>query len=188
MAKRPSQPPALHDGVKIIRKRRIKAENNRDTVSLILRIIVLAAAAWVLFGKIFMLCQASGNSMFPAIKDGDVLVGYRLEDAYAKNDIVVYVQGGKRRVGRIIARENDTIYMDDSGSLSVNGSYQSGEILYPTYAREDGTIEYPYTVPEGCVFILGDYRTQAEDSRDLGPVALSDVEAKVITMLRRRSL
>jgi len=43
-------------------------------------------------------------------------------------------------------------------------------------------------VPEGCVYILGDYRTQSEDSRDFGAVPLEAVEAKVITLLRRRSL
>jgi len=62
----------------------------------------------------------------------------------------------------------------------------SGEILYPTYAKD--ALEYPYTVPEGCFFVLGDYRTQSEDSRDFGPVPLEDVQAKVITLLRRRSL
>ena len=95
-------------------------------------------------------------------------------------------QDGKLRVGRVLGRENDLIALDDSGTLIVNGSAQSGEILYPTYAKD--TLEYPYTVPADSVFILGDYRTQSEDSRDFGPVALTDVKAKVITLLRRRSL
>lgn len=68
----------------------------------------------------------------------------------------------------------------------VNGSAQSGEILYPTYAKD--ALIYPYTVSEDSVFILGDYRTQSEDSRDFGAVPLSAVKAKVITLLRRRSL
>jgi len=38
------------------------------------------------------------------------------------------------------------------------------------------------------VFILGDYRTQSEDSRDFGAVPLDDIAGKVITVLRRRSL
>ncbi len=58
----------------------------------------------------------------------------------------------------------------------VNGAVQSGEILYPTYAKD--ALEYPYTMPEGCFFVLGDYRTQSEDSRDFGPVPLEDVQAK----------
>ena len=58
--------------------------------------------------------------------------------------------------------------------------------MYPTYAKDE--VKYPYTVPEGMVFILGDYRTQAVDSRDFGAVEQKDVQAKVITILRRRSL
>ena len=123
---------------------------------------------------------------FTLLRDGDLLIGYRLQGTYAKNDVVLYEQDGKLRVGRVLGRENDLIALDDSGTLIVNGSAQSGEILYPTYAKD--TLEYPYTVPADSVFILGDYRTQSEDSRDFGPVALTDVKAKVITLLRRRSL
>ena len=187
MAKNPSPPQEpLAAGVKVLRKRRYAAENARDAKSLVLRVAVLAALAWVLFTQVFVLTQASGNSMFPAIKDGDLLIGYRQQGIYAKNDVVLYRAGGKLRVGRILARENDLVNLDTSGTLVVNGSAQSGEILYPTYAKD--ALEYPYTVPEGCFFVLGDYRTQSEDSRDFGPVPLEDVQAKVITLLRRRSL
>ena len=187
MAKTPSPPQEpLAAGVKVLRKRRYAAENARDTWSLVLRVAVLAALAWVLFTQVFVLTQASGNSMFPAIKDGDLLIGYRQQGTYAKNDVVLYRAGGKLRVGRILARENDLVNLDTSGTLVVNGSAQSGEILYPTYAKD--ALEYPYTVPEGCVFILGDYRTQSEDSRDFGAVPLTELEAKVITLLRRRSI
>lgn len=166
---------------------RMNASRNwRDFWNLLLRVVILAVIAWVLCGWVFLFSQASGSSMFPAIKAGDLLIGYRLQKTYAKNDIVLYEQDGTLCVGRVVGRANDLVAMDDSGTLTVNGSVQSGEILYPTYAREG--MEYPCTVPEGCVFILGDYRTQATDSRDFGPVALTQVKAKVITLLRRRSL
>lgn len=187
MAKTPAPPQEpLAAGVKVLRKRRYAAENARDAKSLVLRVAVLVALAWVLFTQVFVLTQASGNSMFPAIKDGDLLIGYRQQGIYAKNDVVLYRAGGKLRVGRILARENDLVNLDTSGTLVVNGSAQSGEILYPTYAKD--ALEYPYTVPEGSVFILGDYRTQSEDSRDFGAVPLTELEAKVITLLRRRSI
>ena len=124
--------------------------------------------------------------MYPAVKDGDLIIGYRLQDTYLEDDAVVYEADGELRVGRIIGRQSDVISMDDSGTLIVNGTVQGGEILFPTYAKEG--IEYPYTVPEGCVFVLGDYQTQAEDSRDFGCISLEDVKAKVITLLRRREL
>lgn len=170
----------------IIRKRRIRSQTRRGYVSLLARILILAAAGWLLFTQVFLIIQAPDNGMFPAVKDGDLLIGFRLQGSYVKNDVVIYEADGKKHIGRVLGRETDVITMDETGTLLVNGTTQSGEILFPTYAKEG--IEYPYTVPEGCVFILGDYRTQAEDSRDYGSIPLEDVEAKIITILRRRTL
>ncbi len=170
----------------VIRSRRNAAEIRNGYISLLIRIIVLALIGWLLFTQVFLIAQASGNDMFPAVKDGDLLIGFRMQRDYQKDDVVVYERNGRLCVGRIIGRETDVITLDDSGTLLVNGTAQGGEILFPTYAKE--RLEYPYTVPEGTVFILGDYRTQAEDSRDFGCVAMEDVKAKVITILRRREL
>ena len=109
-----------------------------------------------------------------------------MQQEYAKNDVIAYRTPDGLRFGRIAAREGDVVNMDDSGTWQVNGTTQSGEILYPTYAVEG--IEYPYRVPEGCVFVLGDYRTRATDSRIYGPISIEDVAGKVITIMRRRGL
>lgn len=170
----------------VIKARRMALNTREGYASLFLRIIVLTLAAYVIFTKVFLITQNNGLGMFPAMKDGDLVIAFRLQEEYAKNDVVVYTMDGKQRVGRIIARETDVIAMDGSGTLRVNGTVQSGEILYPTYAKEK--LEYPYSVPEGHMFIMGDYRTNAEDSRDHGPVPMENLDAKVITILRRRGL
>lgn len=158
---------ALKLGARAVRRRRLDAENRQDLISLLGRVVVILLCAWVLFTQVFLLTQAKGSSMFPAVKDGDLLICYRLQKTYAKNDVVVYTQGGKLRVGRILGREGDLVALDDSGTLVVNGAVQSGEILYPTYAKD--ALEYPYTVPEGCFFVLGDYRTQSARPAALAP-------------------
>lgn len=170
----------------IINRRRNQALDRQDSLSLLLRVIMLALCAWVLLSQVFLITRTRGNDMFPAVKDGDLIIGFRLQQEYTKNDVVVYTADGKTHIGRILARETDVVTLDDSGNLLINGTTQSGEILYPTYAKEG--IEYPYTVPEGHIFLLGDYRTQTEDSRDFGSIPLADVKAKVITILRRRGL
>ena len=116
----------------------------------------------------------------------DLVLGCRLEKDYAKNDVVVYERSGRLRVGRVLARGGDIVTLSESGVVEVNGSAQGGGILYPTYPKS--LLSYPYAVPEDSVFILGDCRTQAEDSRDFGPVQCSAVKAKVITLIRRRGL
>ena len=170
----------------IIRRRRNAAEIKSGYIRLDADIAALAVIGILLFTQVFLVMQAPGNGMFPAIKDGDLIIGFRMQGEYVKDDVVVYEADGKTHVGRIMGRETDVITMDDTGTLFVNGTVQGGEILFPTYP-EDG-IEYPYTVPEGCVFILGDYRTQATDSREYGSISLENVKAKVITILRRRQL
>ena len=170
----------------VIRTRRNQAEIKRGYVSLAVHATLLAALGLLLFTRVFLITRASGSDMFPAVRDGDLLLGFRLEKEFLKNDVVVYEVDGKQRIGRILGKETDVVTLDDTGSLLVNGTVQANEILFPTYAKEG--MEYPYQVPEGCVFILGDHRTQAEDSRDFGCIRLEDVKAKVITILRRRAI
>lgn len=167
-------------------KRRGMSELMAGYTALILRILLIAFIGATLFTKVFLIHQVTGNEMFPSVKDGDLLIAFRLQKSYAKNDVVVCVSDGKRYVGRIAALEHDVVTIDDSGIISVNGTEQNGEILYPTYAGDD--LIYPYKVSDGAVFVLSDYRTSAHDSRERGEIALENVEGKVITLLRRRGL
>ena len=170
----------------VYKKRREKIALRQGYLGLFVRILAVAAIVYVMLSQVFLITQADGNGMFPSLKDGDLIIAFRLQSEYAKDDVVVYTAEGETRIGRIVASATDTVMLDDSGTLLVNGTAQSGEIMYPTYAGEE--LSYPYIVPEGCVFILGDYRTQTQDSRDFGAVELRNVKGKVITLLRRRGI
>lgn len=183
MSSRPAKPMTPAE---VISLRRNRLAVREGYISLLGRVVFIAAAAWLLFSQVFLLMQARGTDMFPAVKDGDLLIGYRLQKDYEQENVVVYKRDGKAYVGRVVAKSGDYVDITEEGSLIVNGTVKSGEILYPTYEREG--VNYPYVVPESMVFILADYRTQAQDSRDFGAVELKDVQAKVITILRRRSL
>lgn len=181
-----SRPKKAATAAEVIRARRIALNTKAGYVSLLERIVVLAIAAYVIFTQVFLITQNHGLGMFPALKDGDLVIAYRLQQEYAKNDVVVYTVNGVRKVGRIAANGTDVVVFDESGTFRVNGTAQNGDIMYPTYAKEN--LEYPYRVPENEVFILGDYRTQTTDSRDFGSISMEQVEGKVITILRRRGL
>lgn len=172
--------------VQVCSRRRLSILNSRGWVSLVLRLAVITLAVWILFSQVFVVTQCQGMGMFPAIEDGDLILGYRLQNEFQKNDVIIYQRGDAVYLGRIIAMGTDVVMMDDSGLITVNGTTQSGEIMYPTYAKEG--IEYPYRVQEGEFFVLGDYRTQTQDSRDFGTVAPEDVLGKVITIVRRRGV
>ena len=169
-----------------VRKRRYDLLTRRGYIALGLRLLCIAAAVWLVFGRIFLFHRTQGQGMFPAVKDGDLVLAYRLQQDYGKGDVVVYRLDGQLHVGRIGAMGMDVVEINSDGVLTVNGNPQNGQILYPTYARE--SMEYPLRVQEGMVFLLGDYRTQTWDSRDFGPIPLDDIQGKVITLVRRRGL
>ncbi len=170
----------------MLRRRRQERLLKQGYGALGLRLCLLAAAVWLVFSQVFLLHRTQGLGMFPAVKDGDLVLAYRLQQAYGKGDVIAYRLDGTVHLGRIAALETDVVMMDDSGSLLVNGSVQNGEILYPTYARENTV--YPQRVQKGMVFVLGDFRTQTQDSRDFGPIPLNDIQGKVIAVVRRRGL
>ena len=170
----------------VIERRLEDARFRTELRQLIIRIIVIGAAAWLLFSEVFLITQVRGQNMFPAVKDGDLVIAFRLQRKYMKGDIVVCTVYGQRYIGRIAANQNDNIDLTGEGGVTVNGTVQGGEIIYPTYAH-DG-VSYPFHVPDGNVFLMGDYRTFATDSRDFGPVPYKQVQGKVITVLRRREL
>ena len=45
---------------------------------------------------------------------------------------------------------------------------------------EHGMVQYPYTVPEGCVFVMGDNRNYSDDSRNLGAIDVDNIVGRVI--------
>ena len=176
----------------VIRRRRERVALWRGYLHLVVRLALLGLVGWVIFTFGFLITQMKGQGMFPAVKDGDLCIVFRQEaqtlfgERFKQNDIVFYRVDGQRYMGRIVAVPGDTVSLSEGGSVTVNGASQIREILYATYPR--GELQYPYQIPANCVYVLGDHRNDTTDSRDFGPIPLSSVEGKVITILRRRGL
>ncbi|SRR5690554_5502242 len=170
----------------IIKVRANKLVLRHGYFQLIIRIIFIVIVGYLIFTQVFLITRVTGNDMFPALKDGDLAIAFRLNKDYVKNDVISYKIDNDRRIGRVIARDGDVVNIDENGTLYVNGTVQSGEILYPTYVKEG--LDYPYRLEKDSVFVLGDYRTKSEDSRDFGSIHKDDIEGKIISILRRRGL
>ena len=122
--------------------------------------------------------RGSGESMRETLQDQDMLVVLNnwLCGGYEQGDIVSLQRddfyGGEPIVKRVIATEGQTVDIDfDAGVVYVDGTaLEEPYTREPTWTQE-GT-EFPLTVPEGCIFVMGDNRNDSDDSRDstLGPV------------------
>jgi len=78
-------------------------------------------------------------------------------------------------IKRLIATGGQTVDFKD-GKVYINGEeldepYTHGKPTYPL----NPAIQYPFTVPEGYYWMMGDNRTNSGDSREFGPVPRSDV-------------
>jgi signal peptidase I len=159
----------------------------KKIIRFLIKLVLTCLIVWGIFSFIFGIARMEGQNMYPRVMDGDLMFYYRLEKEYYIDDVVTYKVNGYRRAARVVAKGGDTVDISDEGELIVNGNVQEEEIFYPT-DKISGGVEFPYTVEEGSYFLLCDYRTISLDSRDYGAVSGSDIDGKVITILRRRGL
>jgi signal peptidase I len=166
----------------------LNAKESRRTIrAFFVKLIIVILVIWAIFTFLFGIARVSGETMYPRIRDGDLVVYYRLEQDYYVGDVVTFLINDHRRVARVVAKGGDVVDINEEGQLLVNGNVQSEEIFYPT-EKLSGGVSYPYTVEEDSYFVLCDFRTASSDSRDYGAVAKSDIDGKIITLLRRRGL
>lgn len=159
-----------------------------DLLLLLFKIGLIAAFLIFMTTFFYGITQARDVSMEPAIKEGDLVIYYRPDKDYAVGDAIVVDYNGQLQVRRVVATAGDTVDISSDGGLIVNGSTQFEDDIYTsTYPYTDG-ITFPVTVGDGEVFVLGDDRTSAEDSRIYGTVKISATKGAVMTVIRRRGI
>ena len=162
-----------------------KRLNRRQRFRRILRstvgVLIVAAAAAAILATLFMpVLRVSGDSMSPALSDGDILLLWKT-DRLKTGDLIGFSWQNKLLLKRVVAFPGDVVSMDAQGNVSVNG-----ELLEEPYVDEKAlgecSIEFPYQVPESHYFVLGDHRATSIDSRStvIGCVAQEQVIGKVL--------
>ena len=122
-----------------------------------------------MFVFFFRTIDVMGHSMEPTLQNGDKLIVSNLFYTPQYGDIVVLRKesfGEQAIVKRVIATEGQTVDIDfDEGIVYVDG-VALDEPYIAEVTRRPLDFSGEVTVPEGCVFVLGDNRNRSNDSRD----------------------
>lgn len=119
--------------------------------------------------------------MSPTLKNNDY-VGIKKTKSFKQGDLVAFEYNNKFLVRRVIALSNDEVNIDTNGYAFVNDKKLEEDYLT---SRKDNPLRdevFPYIVPNGKVFVLGDNRSQSIDSRmrDLGCIDQKQIIGKVV--------
>ena len=162
-------------------------QEGRDLYEWVQALVCSVLAVVLLFTFVIRLIGVDGHSMVPTLQDGDrlLVLSSLLYDDYAYGDIVVLRKSEfleEPIVKRVIATEGQTVDIDfESGSVYVDGTLLDESYVNELTFLQEGT-EFPLTVPEGCIFVMGDNRNHSSDSRDarLGTVDTRYVIGKAV--------
>ena len=159
-------------------------------------ICVAIALMLVIFMFVFRMVEVDGQSMMNTLHHKDRLIISNAFYTPKPGDIVVIVtDSGKYAnaplIKRIIATEGQTIELDTVNwkifiTEKDGTKHELDESLYDSLINrnnkdmEHGMVQYPYTVPEGCVFVMGDNRNHSDDSRNLGAIDVDNIVGRVI--------
>ena len=148
-----------------------KESEGRESYEWVQALVCSVLAVVVLFTFGARLIGVDGHSMLPTLQNGDrmLVLNAMLYHDYQYGDVVVLRKDTFLKepiVKRVIATAGQTVDIDfDSGTVYVEGEALREDYVNELTFLEEGT-EFPLTVPEGHIFVMGANRNRSSDSRD----------------------
>lgn len=142
--------------------------------------VLILAGLFLVFSLFVGVSRVSGHSMDPTLGDGQTVFFTRIHFSYDYDQVVfAKMPSGSNYVKRIVAIPGDVVDLRE-GVLYVNGQAEArihhiGETL-----PQEGIVEYPYTVPEGSYFLVGDNREGSIDSRSFGALPTASIKGRLL--------
>ena len=148
-------------------------ERQKGFISYLRDLVFGLTVVLLLFMLIFRVVVVSGPSMMDTLRDGDSLL--LISNIFYRNpkygDVIVAskdsFKDGEPIIKRVIATEGQTVDIDfEAGIVYVDGKALEEPYVRTATNLKEG-VQFPLTVSEGCVFVMGDNRNDSLDSRSL---------------------
>lgn len=145
-------------------------------VSVIVAVLVTTMRTFVVEAYV-----VHGQSMRPTFEENERLLISKFAPRFSdleRGDIVVFAHPtdeGKRLIKRVVGLPGETI------EILGGQVYVDEAALEEPYATiPDAAYFPPHKVPEGCYFVLGDYRGVSNDSRSIGDVNVEAIVGRAL--------
>ena len=162
----------------------------RSVLSFILMVAIVFVAAWLLRSFVIAPYKIPSGSMENTIMISDKLFAEKVSYYFRgpnPGEIVTFEDPeveGRTLIKRCIAVAVQTVDLID-GAVYVDGQrldepYTNGQPSNPLSTAHGVSLEYPYTIPEGHIWVMGDNRQNSADSRYFGAISVEKVTGHAV--------
>lgn len=156
------------------RKRFLKA-----VWSTISGLIVVTAIAVIISTMMIPILRVTGSGMSPTLRNDELILCVK-SNTFDRGNIVAFYYNNKILLKRVVALPGETIDFTEDGTVLINGE-KFDEPYVKELAIGESDVQFPFTVPEGRLFLMGDNRGISIDSRTttIGAVSTELIIGKV---------
>ena len=163
-----------------LRRERYKRRFRRVLRKTVDALIVVAAIAAIIATLVLPVLEIAGTSMEPNLNDGDIVLLVKT-DKLETGDLCAFYYSNKILIKRVIATPGDYLWLEDDGTVFLNGT-ELEEPYLTEKALGECDISFPYQVPENAFFMMGDQRETSIDSRSsvIGCISSDHIIGKIV--------
>ncbi len=166
------------------------AEGGPSLLSIVIMVLVVFGLSRLLNTFVFGAYEIPSGSMEDTIEVGDLVFSEKLSyytSESQKGDIVTFADplvSNRTLIKRVIATGGQTVDLQNGKvrrrrCRARRFPYTENKVSEP-FEKTAVSISYPYTVPEGYLWVMGDNRTNSQDSRYFGAIDASSVTGHAV--------